>query len=260
MTAIDVDELWSDSVSGRLREARALSESQLADLLARLSADRPCAYWPYGYSTSINPLVVTLGVSPGSARSRAGQEDPAKQLVSPPTAGKRHPHTTYSKSPTEFWRRIRHLARTTLQIGDITEEDAYALFGNVVLDPNRSGEARDAKIKPELGMWVLQTVRDHLRPRYLICLGMKGKKEAAKLLEATFDGFMRKEPHSEHLFRGYKCRQMTFEEWNVKGPCGNKIKIVYWPQHPRRVPFNSFDIWQAACQEFAHRHGRLIRP
>ena len=259
MTAADTENLWSNSISERLCAARALSESELAKARARLRADRPCPSWPYGYATSINPLLMTLGVSPGSARSWAGR-DPAKQPFDAPTAGKQHSHIARLERETEFGKRVCHLAGEILQIGEIPEEDAYAVFGNVVLDPNRSGRASNVTIKREFAWWILRTIRDHLRPRYLICLGMKGNRSTARFLEQSFDGFMRKEPHREYRFRSYKRSELTFEEWDVEGSHGNQIKIVYWPQHPRRAPFSSFEIWRAACREFAERHGDLIRP
>ena len=154
-------------------------------------------------------------------------------------------------------RRYRQKRPTT---GDLTEDDAYALFGNVVLDPARSGAAREGRIKPEFAGWVLWAIRDHLRPCHLVCFGMKAHRDAARLLEQTFDGFERARPDREHPFHSYKRSELTFQEWDVEGPRGNKTTIVPGPQHPRRAPFSRFDIWQAASQEFAERHGVDTRP
>ncbi len=258
ITKTDANHLWSNSADERLAAARALSEPALTQALVRLRADLPSADWPYGFATSINPLLMTLGVSPGSARSWKGR-DPAKDPFDAPTAGRPHPHLTVMRRATPFGDRVRCLARTVLQTGDLSEEDAYALFGNVVLDPGRSGTARDVQINPEFAGWVLRAIRDHLRPRHLICLGMKAHREAARLLEQTFDGFERARPDGEHPFHSYKRSELTFQEWDVEGPHGNRITIVFWPQHPRRAPFSRFDIWQAACEEFAERHGADIR-
>ena len=259
MAETGINQLWSDSAGERLAATRTLSEPALVEARARLRAGLPTADWPYGFATSINPLLVTLGISPGSARSWKGR-DPAKDPFAAPTAGQPHPHLTVMRRATPFGDRIRHLARTILTVGDLTDDDAYALFGNVVLDPGRSGAARDVRINPEFAGWVLRAIRDHLRPRHLICLGMKGHRDAARLLEQTFDGFVRARPHREHRFRFYERSELTFQEWDVEGPHGNKTTVVFWPQHPRRAPFTRFDFWQAACREFAERHGADIRP
>ena len=128
------------------------------------------------------------------------------------------------------------------------------------LDTKRSGSVSDVRIDPVFARWVLRTIRDRLRPRYLVCFGLKYKEEALGLLEETFDAFARGKPHAEHRFRGYEKRRLVFQEWDCTGPSGNKMKIVQWPQHPGRAPFTSFPFWQQACREFADRHGRLVRP
>ena len=258
MAAAKGKDLWSDSVSERLRSAGGLSERELEAVRAALCEGCPVEPWPYGNATSINPLLVTLGPSPGNSPNRAFP-DPAGRPLDLPTAGKRHPHTNYEDSR-GVWDRIRYLARTILQIGGATEENAYALLGNMSLDTRRSGSVSDVRIAPVFARWVLRTIRDRLRPRYLVCFGLKSKKEALGLLEETFDGFALGKPHAEHRFRGYERRRLVFQEWDCTGPCGNEMKIVQWPQHPSRAPFTSFPFWQQACREFADRHGRLVRP
>ena len=211
MAETDTNHLWTDSARERLAAARGLSEPAQVEARARLRAGLPTADWPYGFATSINPLLVTLGVSPGSARSSKGR-DPAKDPFVAPTAGQPHPHLTVMRRATPFGERIRHLARTILRVGNLTDDDAYALFGNVVLDPGRSGTARAVRIDPQFAGWVLRAIRVHLRPRHLVCIGIKGHRDAARLLEQTFDGFVRARPHREHRFRFYKRSELTFQE------------------------------------------------
>lgn len=260
MTKANAERLWSDSASERLSAACALAPAELDAARAHLRADAPATVrtiWPYGYATSINPLLVTLGISPGSSRSWKGN-DPSKLPFEAPTAGRPHPHIARLGCSTRFGKSVQHLAREVLQTGDLAEEHAYALFGNLVLDPGRSGKASSVPIDPAFACWVLRTIRDRLRPRYLVCFGMKGHRIATQLLENTF-GFERKEPGAKHRFGGYPRNKLTFEEWETQGPNGNRILIVYWPQHPRRAPLSSFEIWQAACREFAERHGERNR-
>ena len=71
MVAVKGEDLWSDSVSERLRSADALSEPKLEAVHAALCEGCPVEPWPYGNATSINPLLVTLGPSPGNSPDRA---------------------------------------------------------------------------------------------------------------------------------------------------------------------------------------------
>lgn len=152
--------LWGDSIRERVNSARLLSAAALAALHEDLCEGCPVDVWPYGNATSINPLLVTLGPSPGGTPDRR-LPDPAGMPLGLPTAGVRHPHTTYEDDK-GFWRKMRWLARSVVQAGTTSSEDSYALFGNMNLDPNRSGKARDVRIDPVFGEWVLQTVRDNM--------------------------------------------------------------------------------------------------
>ena len=84
MAVVKGMDLWSDSVGERLRSASALSEPELEAVHAELCEGCPVEPWPYGNATSINPLLVTLGPSPGNSPSRAG---PAGRPLSPRRAG-----------------------------------------------------------------------------------------------------------------------------------------------------------------------------
>ena len=250
---------WSDSIEQRLRAARVMSKCELAVVHERLREGCPVEPWPYGCATSINPLLVTLGPSPGNSPDPT-VPDPAGKPLAPPTAGERHPHTKYNDRK-GVWRKIRFLARTVLSGGNTDEEeDVYALLGNMSLDTRRAGSATDVPIRLGFGRWVLRTIRDGLRPRYLICIGLKGHEQARNLLEETFDGYERRRPHAEYRFRGYGRVCLTFQEWDCTGPEGNAIKIVHWPQHPSKPPFGSLETWKDACREFADRHRDLVHP
>ncbi|MCY3839390.1 MAG: hypothetical protein OXH09_12230, partial [Gammaproteobacteria bacterium] len=158
MLSADKDaRLWGDSIRERINSARRLSRASLAAVHEDLCVGCPVAAWPYGNATSINPLLVTLGPSPGGSPD-GGLPDPAGKPLELPTAGVRHRHTTYEDGK-GFWRKIRWLARSVVQAGTTSSEDSYALFGNMNLDPNRSGKAGDVRIDPFFGEWVLRTIR-----------------------------------------------------------------------------------------------------
>lgn len=259
MLSADEDaRLWGDSIRERVDSARLLSASALAAVHENLGEGCPVAVWPYGNATSINPLLVTLGPSPGGSPDRR-LPDPAGKPLRLPTAGVRHPHTAYEDDK-GFWRKVRWLARIVVQAGTTSSEDSYALFGNMNLDPNRSGQAGNVRIDPAFAEWVLRTIRDKLRPRFVICLGLKRKPEAVKLLSQAFDGFDAARPHAEHRLQCYRRSRYVFQEWDCTGSHGDRMKLVLWPQHPSRSPFTNLDIWRDACREFADRHRGLIRP
>ena len=258
LSVSDSARIWGDSISGRLDSARLLSGATLAAVHEDLCEGCPVAVWPYGNATSINPLMVTLGPSPGGSPAR-GVADPAGKPLEMPTAGVRHPHTTY-EDPRGFWHKIRLLVRTVVRSDTTSGEDSYALFGNMNLDPNRSGKASDVRIDPAFGEWVLRTIRDKLRPRLVICLGLKRKPEAIRLLSHAFDGFDPARPHAEYPLECYGRRGYVFQEWDCVGSHGNEIKVVLWPQHPSQSPFTNLATWGDACQEFADRHCGVIRP
>lgn len=258
LPASETGRIWGDSISERLDGARSLSGSMLAAVHEDFCEGCPVAVWPYGSATSINPLLVTLGPSPG--RSPDGRvADPAGKPLDLPTAGVKHPHTAYEDRK-RFWCKIRGLASTVIQSDTTSSEDSYALFGNMNLNPNRSGRASDVEIDPVFGEWVLRTIRDKLRPRFVVCLGLKRKPEAVELLSRVFDGFDTARPHAQYPLKCYQERRYVFQEWDCKGPQGNEIKVVLWPQHPSRSPLTNLEIWRGACQEFSERHRGLIRP
>ena len=257
LSASERARIWSDSIGERLRGARALSDSALSRLHEELCRGCPVPPWPYGNATTINPLLVTLGPSPGGSPDRA-VPDLAGRPIELPTAGARHPHANYEDGK-NYWRKIRRLARMIVQAGTTSGENSYALFGNMNLDPRRSGQASDVRIDDKFGRWVLRTIRDGLRPRFLVCLGLKGKPEAMRLLAQAF-GIDPATPHEQHPLACYEQKRLVFREWDCEGSAGNPIKLVLWPQHPSRAPFTNIDIWGNACQEFAYRHRGLIRP
>ena len=256
LSASETAQLWGDSIRERLRSARALSESALSEVYEELCSGCPVPPWPYGNGTSINPMLVTLGPSPGGSPNLAVPDLAGKPLELP-TAGVRHPHTNYEDGK-HYWRKIRRLARTVVSAGTTGCADSYALFGNMNLDSNRRGQASDVRIDEKFARWVLRTIRDGLRPRFLICLGLKGKPEAMELLTQAFKIDAVK-PQEQEL-ACYKERRLVFREWDCEGSAGNRIKLVLWPQHPSRPPFTNLEIWRSACQEFGDRYQGLIRP
>ena len=258
------DELWGASRRARLSSARALTSEELNAIHEELcrGCDEPC--WPYGSATSINPLLVILGPSPGDS-PMPGDADHSTQPPFPlPTAGKCHPRVWYcDKRGKGYWYRVRLLAQTLLDADSaLGDDDALALFGTVNLSIKPSGSARDAQISPPFARWVLETIRDGLRPRVLVLLGLRGllkeNRELSRLFADTFDGFDVRRPHSTYRFEEYQRKRFVFREWNSAAFQGSPLLLVDWPQHASQHPFTIIDMWRAACEQFAARRSSLI--
>ena len=218
------DDLWSLSAPRRLRAARALAESplKLASIQEWLCAECPVAPWPYGNATSINPMLVTLGPSPGNSPA-TGDNASTASLELPP-AGEPHPHVYYEDGK-RYWDKVRHLARTMLIPSVGSERDAFALFGNMNLDSGRSGRANQITIDHSLAKWVLHTIRRRLRPRWLVCLGLnrilKQDETLRQVFESLFDLDIGK-PNEKYPLAPISPQSKTyyFREWIVAtGEC-----------------------------------------
>lgn len=206
--------------------------------------------WPYGNATSINPLLVTLGVSPGD--SPEAEDDMPAPLELPP-AGRPHSHVSY-QDRRGYWDKIRHLARAMTTPPGGSETDAYALFGNMNLDPGRCGDAASVDVNRTFAEWVLRTIRWGLRPRWLVCLGLKVKLDQDRSLRDVFESIFQlnlRNPDEQYLLRDSRY---YFREWELHTGTDHPLTVVFWPNHPSRHPFMDFSRWCDACEQFKVRH------
>lgn len=273
--AFSQDDLWGESASRRLSAARSLKPLQVSSVQQALLAECPWKptdlgdegrVWPYGNATSINPLLVTLGASPGDSPP-AGDSDAPSHLELPP-AGLPHPHVCSYQDTTRYWDKVRYLAHTMLTpagertVPRLEHTDAYALFGNMNLDPRRSGSASDATIDPTFAAWVLRTIEGGLRPRWLVCLGLKGlllKPREDPALREAFQSILKLDLNKPD--KKYQLREShyCFREWEVRTAAGASLTVVFWPNSPSRPPFQDFGKWCAACEQFKDRHASDAR-
>ena len=105
-------ELRGYSFQQRLRAAHQLSKPELEPMIGNILSRYPVEHWPYGNSTSINPLMVTLGPLQGGSPN-GGDWDQVCFLVT----------------------------RLLMTKRALDEDDAYPLFGNMNLDFHQSGDA-----------------------------------------------------------------------------------------------------------------------
>lgn len=252
---------WAASRSARLASARALTIEDLAEIHDELCRGRRDPGWPYGSATSINPLLVVLGPSPGNSPKRGDPHFETREPFALPTAGKPHPGASYD-DPRGYWNKVRALARTVLDADGALGEDTLALFGTMNLSTEASGNASDASISAPVARWVLVTIRDGLRPRVLVLFGLrtllKRNRALSALFEDAFRGLDMRHAHREYALEEYRERRLTFREWDLTAREGAPLLLVDWPQHPNRVPFTITHWWRTACRQFSERHRCLI--
>ena len=255
------DDLWAASRGARLSSARALTNDVLDEVHEALRRGRDEPGWPYGSATSINPLLVVLGPSPGSSPRRGDRHFVTREPFTLPTAGEPHPGVWYD-DPRGCWNKVRDLARTLLDADGALGDDALALFGTMNLSTAASGSASDAILSAPFARWTLATIRDGLRPRVLVLLGLRTlirtSHGLSALFEEAFEGLDARRPYREHPLEVYRNRRLVFKEWNLTTPRGAPLLLVDWPQHPNRSQFTSAPLWRAACKEFADRHQSLL--
>mgnify|MGYP001189453794 CR=1 FL=1 len=254
--------LWSASAVERIHAAKLVTADHEQALQKAICQNCPEEPWPYGITTSLNPIIATLGASPGNSPASGDGDFFTRPSQPLPKAAIPHPGTEYHDRA-GYWDKLRGLAKSMLMNEELSETDAYALFANLNLDSGASGDASRVQVDPHFASWILLNIRDRLRPRFLICLGLGGYLQknptVRDLFGEVFPEFQLSKPHHEFQFQSYTVQNLRFREWDVRGPNGNEIKIILWPQHPSRAPFTNLGHWQAACDEFAERHGYLVR-
>jgi hypothetical protein len=247
-------DLWSDDPAERLAAAR--DEVIVGDWPRRIGATAPMQPWPYGMPSPINPFVVFLGASPGNSPP---VDDPLRKICGPydlPTAGDAHPGLLCADTR-NYWARVRELGAMIVRAHapGISEHDAYALIGQLNLGTGRFGEVIDAPFEPCYCQWVPEAILDHLRPSYVIMLGLKSRLRQPN---QGFDPSRRLQidwnrPDQCFSFAGQKASRYKFRIWNRMRPDGKGIRFVLWPQHPSRPPMTNGHVWRESGGEFALR-------
>lgn len=254
-------DLWAPSPRERLHAARHLTFTELKEVHKDLIRGCPVEPWPYGNATVINPFLVTLGVSPGNSPAAGDTQYLAAGGHQFPTAGSPHPGTRY-RDTAGYWDKLRLLAQVTLKTSGTNEDDALSLFGNLNLDTGQNGEARNVTVKADFASWIVRTISNGLRPRFVVMLGLStylhANRYVAEILEDAFPGFELKRPHREVHFDAYSQKRLVFREWDIPCKNGDELTIVMWPQHPSRAPFSNSALWHASCTEFAKRYQHVL--
>ena len=250
--------LWSSSPTRRLQAASALTPQQLSQIHKSMLVDAPNGKWPHGQSTSVNPLVVVLGPSPGASPQAGDEADPYDKPQILPTVGP-HPVLSAYDDGRRFFESCRTLFATILSNQHSDRQNSLALGGIMNLNPYREGNSINVKFDPSFARWVLKLISDHLKPRFLICLGLKGRirGDAKHIFEDAFSGLNFQNARSV-TFDAYEEKRLTFNEMEIPNRGENPMLMVSWPNHSSRVPFTNSDLWLKSCEEVRDRHRHLI--
>ena len=252
------NELWDASRTDRLSSACDLTSEELSAVHDELRRGRVEPGWPYGSATSINPLLVILGASPGNSPRRGDRNFVTREPFGLPTAGKPHSGVFYPDT-TGYRDKVKVLAQTLLDHDGALGDDALALFGTMNLATAASANASDVQIDDSFARWALTTIRDGLRPRVLVLLGLRGRlKELSRLFADAFEGLDVRRPHHEYALERYQIKRLVFREWELAGNHGSPMLLVDWPQHPSRSPFSDPHWWRVACEQFVARRSSLF--
>ena len=230
--------LFSDNLGERLDAARGLSAAEQTEIRSKLRKASPIKPWPFGMPTSINPYLLILGVSPG-ARKDDNECSPYKL----PTIGE--PHEGFGGEFAEpagdwdnaYWIKLRQLCTALLQSVDptLTARESLSLSGHLNLGTAQEGKAGEHALNSKVLAWVPDVIVNTLRPRILICFGLKGLLANSKRLRDAF----RKNPTLARIvdskamevpFRFKSSSKYTFSIWEVKRPDGGQMSVVFMPK------------------------------
>ena len=172
-----MEDIWSDDPLRRLEAVRKLSEAKRREILEGITCTAPKGHWPFGMPTSINPMILFLGPSPGGSPAKGDIRDETTTDYPSPTFGVINPGLQYTDS-NGFWEKIRTIAVRVMAglYGVHDREDALALAGLLNLSDKPSGSAAKVEIDETTKGWVFETITKTLRPHLVIAIGLKGRK------------------------------------------------------------------------------------
>ena len=227
-------DLWSDDPAERFAAAQELTLT--AGWPERIAASAPVTPWPYGMPTPINPFVIFLGPSPGNSPPVGDAAHQRGDPYSLPSVGVAQ-SGIHVRDGRHYWDRIRDLGTMIIQAHapGISEIEAHALIGQLNLGTGQFGEAKNAAFESEYCAWVPEVIVDHLRPAYVILLGL-----GSHLAGSGFDPRFRlaidwNRPDKAFVFASYQRAKYQFRVWRRQKTDGKNIMLVQWPQHPSRA-------------------------
>jgi hypothetical protein len=206
--------------------------------------------------TSVNPLVVALGASPGNSPAATPWNGIAPQLpYPPPTFGEPHIGLFYPDG-SSYWAKMRLLLAGLVRVIDpgASDNGALAVSGHLNLGTGLFGRATAAATEADITQWAARLIVGPLSPRILVTVGLDGLLKAADLRARLTSGGLDvpwERPDLTEPLEGYRYR---FKLWRVTRTDGRTLMIVGWPNHPSRHPFGDgepFSIWRRSIAQAA---------
>ena len=168
--------VWNSEAATRRASARC-EGTEIARTLTEMS---PGGHWPSGMPTSVNPMLVIIGASPGASPAL----DRVEIDYTPTTDA--HPGLWYPDTR-GYWASVRTLATavfTRLAPG-LSHDDALALTGALNLGTEQAGSAAGST-DPDTAGWAMQAV-ERLRPVVVLLNGLKGELGQRPDVAAAFN-------------------------------------------------------------------------
>jgi hypothetical protein len=258
------NDMWAESPFGRLGGATQVSDYELNALRDTVSRGCPTSGWPYGMPTVLNPYVVILGISPGASPASGDNDYASRPSYEMPTLGTAHPRWPYIDSR-GYWDKVRHLCLSLNQAVEpaLNPMQASALSGHMNLSTEASGQAASVVIDETMATWVTSVISNHLRPRYVIGVGLwtalKDPAIRKAMLALGRNSVDFTKPDRIKPFEGYPKKNLYFREWDFERPDGKSLTLVLWPQHPSRAPFTNVETWNQSVFEYCKSTGKKHR-
>jgi hypothetical protein len=242
------DELHAREPYRRLRAMQVLAP-QKRRLIDDLLAGSALRAWPFGMPTSIAPLVVVIGVSPGNSPNASEVEIAPARPYPEPTFAQPNPGLFYLDR-SHYWKKVRELMMMAVSRYDFDLEMkpdlALALCGHLNLGVNLAGRGTFAAVDDDITRWVSRVVK-HMRPRLIVGLGLVGllvnppaaeRARAERLRQAWEDGGMITAWDAAWRIEGANVNGHPYAFRYQTTLIDNDVtSILLWPNHPSRAPF-----------------------
>jgi hypothetical protein len=190
--------------------------------------------------TSVNPLLVVVGVSPGNSPAAGGDAFLPDYVptFATPASGFSYPDSSH------YWEKIRLLSYEIVRLWDssLSETECLALTGHLNLGVGMFGKASNEAVELPVVRWVSSMLFERLRPRLVIGLGLTG------LVLGPGGGAIREAWNAGGLAVGWNRPELInaggfqYRSWIAHRSDAVPVRLVFWPNHPSRAPFGGHGI------------------
>jgi len=194
-----------------------------------------------------------LGLTPGRGN---GVDKPPKCTEDEPTFGD-PPGTRrtedcpdggglfWEKGGTDYFTKIRSLFLKLGHLEDcgLNEDSCLALGGHFNLGTGQNGDGSRALFEPQIIRWISSLLANHFQPSVVIGFGWLGRLDEISKHWNHPNGLYVDWNSPKKIRFGADERDYHFRIWIGKNKKGDPVKVIGWPNHPRKRPFTSKPIW-----------------